>query len=760
MNNFSNNDKTIRCSMTEKSAADLRLLGKYSATVTFEPTRRGIWEVDSGGNLNIHPDTRFNEYNAQSLVGVFDYDEDNLQFDDLARGGFKVTQSPLVTFLNDGSFELTSRGILQSLDQSLQQPYNPEPIEEVEVTQTNEPTQELETPEPIEEVEVTQTNEPIQELETPEPIKEVEVTQTNEPIQELETPEPIKEVEVTQTNEPIQELETPEPIKEVEVTQTNEPTQELETPEPIEEVEVTQTNEPIQELETPEPIKEVEVTQTNEPIQELETPEPIKEVEVTQTNEPTQELETPEPIEEVEVTQTNEPTQELETPEPIKEVEVTQTNEPTQELDSPETSSEQTSTTLIQIQKNALLIRQSEKVNEKYDEILDLIDAKTAQQFANIPARFESDSSSSPNLDNNLGKKFLNSHEEKVSQTESFKNEVIESVEQEENKGKGWFQSFKDSLSSESIQNKLQSFKDNLATKTVNLGNKIASIPEEIATLAVMKKALDKIQEGRLLSSDEPQQVDPVTGAFETYQVGDYQVIATSDTTFSLLDNQGDFLMDFRADESLENPSLLSKSSKVDASQILKEIKDKPVQLNQEQSQKRDNLIQEVSQQMENLPKGRSVGENDQYIVRAYQGEKYLDDGFGHQITKDDISSLSYEDLESLSEQFEQKHQQLQAETAMPVFTKILKAHQSYEVNSNGSSLKYNLDDGTMTFTSSQGHTLKARSLGQGQWQHIEGKLSDDTISELKNKIEPQLDSYFESKAQKDQTREVLQTLG
>ncbi|EAZ88192.1 hypothetical protein [Crocosphaera chwakensis] len=422
-------------------------------------------------------------------------------------------------------------------------------------------------------------------------------------------------------------------------------------------------------------------------------------------------------------------------------------------------SQQQTNQAVIQLQNNAVLIRQSEKINEKYDEILNSIDAKTAQQFAAIPARFESDTT---NLDpqGNLFKDFNKSHQEKVSQTESFRSEVIETVEKEEKKGKGWFQSFKDSLSSESIQNKLQGFKDNLAAKTVNLGKKISSLPEEIATKAVMKTALDKIKEGRLLSPNESQQVDPVTGAFETYQVGDYQVIATSETTFSLLNNQGDFLIDFRADESLENPSLVSKSSEVDASQILKEIKDKPVELNQEQSQKRNNLIQEVSQQMQTLPKGRSVGENDQYIVRAYQGEKYLDDGFGHQITNDDINSLSYADLDSLSQTFEQEHQQLQAETAMPVFTKILKSHESYEVNSNESNLKYNPDDQTMTFTSSQGHTLKARSLGQGQWEHIEGKLPSETIAQLKNNLEPQLDSYFERKAQKDQTREVLQTLG
>ncbi|MGB5771709.1 MAG: hypothetical protein WBM32_17870, partial [Crocosphaera sp.] len=286
-------------------------------------------------------------------------------------------------------------------------------------------------------------------------------------------------------------------------------------------------------------------------------------------------------------------------------------------------SQQQTNQAVIQLQNNAVLIRQSEKVNEKYDEILDLIDTKTAQQFAAIPARFESDSSSSPNLDNKFLKTFNQSNEEKISQTESFRDEVIESVEQEEKKGKGWFQSFKDSLSSESIQNKLQGFKDNLAAKTVNLGKTISSLPEEIATKAVMKTALDKIKEGRLLSPNEPQQIDPITGAFETYNLVDYQVIATSETTFSLLDSQGTFLMDFRADESLENPSLLSKSSEVDASQILKDIKDKPVELNQEQSQKRNNLIQEVSQQMQSLPKGRSVGENNQYTVRAYQGEKY-----------------------------------------------------------------------------------------------------------------------------------------
>ncbi len=415
-------------------------------------------------------------------------------------------------------------------------------------------------------------------------------------------------------------------------------------------------------------------------------------------------------------------------------------------------SQQQTNQAVIQLQNNAVLIRQAEKINNKYDEILDSIDTETAQQFAAIPARFESDFSSSSYLDNKFAQKFSSSSQKKVQKTESFRNEVIETVEKEENKGKGWFQAFNDSLSSESIQNKLQGFKDKISNKVVNLGNKIASLPEEIATKSVMKTALEKVKEGRSLT--------PSTQGKETYQVGDYQVVASKDNQFSLLDKQGDKLLDFSTDDNLKNPSVISKFSETNASQILKEIKDKPVKLNEKLTQQRETLINQVSEQMQALPKGRSVGENNQYTVRAYQGEKYLDDGFGHQITNDDINSLSYADLDSLSQTFEQEHQQLQAETAMPVFTKILKSHESYEVNSNGSNLKYNPDDQTMTFTSSQGHTLKARSLGQGQWEHLEGKLSAETIAELKNNLEPQLDSYFERKAQKDQTREVLQTLG
>lgn len=414
-------------------------------------------------------------------------------------------------------------------------------------------------------------------------------------------------------------------------------------------------------------------------------------------------------------------------------------------------SQQQTNQAVIQLQNNAVLIRKSEKVNQKYDEILDLIDAKTAQQFAAIPARFESDSSS-PDLDDKLFESFNQSNEKKVSQTESFRTEVIESVEQEEKKGKGWFQAFKDTLSSESIQNKLQGFKDRISATVVKLGNNIASLPEEIATKSVMKTALEKVKEARSLAPPTPQK--------ETYQVGDYQVVASKDNQFSLLDKQGNKLVDFSANNHLKNPSVISKSSEANASQILKEIKDKPVELNVQSAQQRETLINQVSEQIQTLPKGRSIGENNQYTVRAYQGEQYLDNGFGHQITHDDLNSLSYGDLESLSEQFQQEHQQIQAETAMPVFTKILKAHESYEVNSNGSNLEYNPDNQIMTFTSSQGETLKARSLGHGQWEHLDGELSAETIAELKNNLEPQVDRYFEQKARLDQTREVLQTLG
>ncbi len=414
-------------------------------------------------------------------------------------------------------------------------------------------------------------------------------------------------------------------------------------------------------------------------------------------------------------------------------------------------SQQQTNQAVIQLQNNAVLIRKSEKINQKYDEILDLIDAKTAQQFSAIPARFESDSSS-PDFNDDLGQVFEQSHGKKVQQTESFRSEVIESVEQEEKKGKGWFQAFKDTLSSESIQNKLQGFKDNISATVVKLGNKLAAFPEQIATSAVMKTAFTKIKEGR--------QMSPEFNGKETYTLGDYQVTATKDNHFSVVDKQGKKLLEFSTDDNGQNPSVISKSSEANASQILKEIKDKPVELNVQSAQQRETLINQVSEQIQTLPKGRSIGENNQYTVRAYQGEQYLDNGFGHQITHDDLNSLSYGDLESLSEQFQQEHQQIQAETAMPVFTKILKAHESYEVNSNGSNLEYNPDNQIMTFTSSQGETIKARSLGHGQWEHLDGELSAKTIAELKNNLEPQVDRYFQQKAQKEQTGKVLQTLG
>ena len=148
-------------------------------------------------------------------------------------------------------------------------------------------------------------------------------------------------------------------------------------------------------------------------------------------------------------------------------------------------SQQQTNETLRQIQNNAILIRQSEKNNQKYDEILNSIDAEIRNKFLYISASFES---SSAHLDPQeiLLNDFSDSHQDKVSQTESFRVEVIELVAQQENLGKNWLQAFKDALSSESIQNKLQEFKDNISAAVVKLGNKIAALPEEIATKAVM----------------------------------------------------------------------------------------------------------------------------------------------------------------------------------------------------------------------------------------------------------------------------------
>ncbi len=414
-------------------------------------------------------------------------------------------------------------------------------------------------------------------------------------------------------------------------------------------------------------------------------------------------------------------------------------------------SQQQTNETLRQIQNNAILIRQSEKNNQKYDEILNSIDAEIRNKFLYISASFES---SSAHLDPQeiLLNDFSDSHQDKVSQTESFRVEVIELVAQQENLGKNWLQAFKDALSSESIQNKLQEFKDNISAAVVKLGNKIAALPEEIATKAVMTTVLNKIQEGRQLA--------PKVNGNETYNLGDYQVTATKDNQFSLLDKQGNKLLEFSTDNNHYNPSIISKSNVANASQILKEIKDKPIELNGQLAEERKVLINLVSEQMQALPKGRSVGDNNQYRVRAYQDEKYLDGGFGHQITKRDLKSLSSDDLEFLFGQLDQEHKQIQTETAMPVFTKLLKAHQAYSVNENEVTLQYNPDDRTLTFSSSQGETLKARNLGQGKWQHLEGHLSSKTMTKLTNELDPKLDQYFRRKAEQDKTREVLQTLG
>ncbi len=422
-------------------------------------------------------------------------------------------------------------------------------------------------------------------------------------------------------------------------------------------------------------------------------------------------------------------------------------------------SQQPTNQTIIQLQNNAVLIRPSEKVNEKHDEILDdLINLKTAQKLADIPARFES---SSANLDPQtiLFKDFNQFHEEKVSITESFRSQVIAFVEQAQQKGQSWKQSFQDAFSSNSIQNKLQNFKDHLSSQIVKLGNKIASLPEEIATKTLMKTALNKVKSARFLSSDDPQKSPSLTDNPETYKVGDYQIISSRQDRFSLLDNQGNFLMAFTAAPSLNNPSLSSKSSHFEASTILKDIKAQPVELNQKQTQKRNALITKVSQQMQDFPVGSSVGQ-DGYIVRAYQGEKYLDNGFGHQLTQSALSSQSYQDLTNLSRQFETTHKQALTDQTMPVFTKFLKARESYSVSEDGSTVEYNPTTQTMIFTSSQGETLKARSLGKGLWQHLEGHLSSQTLSQIKNDLEPKLDRYFQLQAQKQKTREVLQTLG
>ena len=103
-------------------------------------------------------------------------------------------------------------------------------------------------------------------------------------------------------------------------------------------------------------------------------------------------------------------------------------------------SQQQTKEALKRIQNNALLIKQSEKLNDKYDEVLKLLniqidekfaDTQTTEKFADIPARFESSSSES-DLDNQFFNTFDNSHEEKVSVSETFEIEVIELVEEKE----------------------------------------------------------------------------------------------------------------------------------------------------------------------------------------------------------------------------------------------------------------------------------------------------------------------------------------
>ena len=196
----------------------------------------------------------------------------------------------------------------------------------------------------------------------------------------------------------------------------------------------------------------------------------------------------------------------------------------------PPSLKEQTQQGLQQIQQNVRTLKKWDNKLNNWDEVSQSIDKRIQQQFDNIPAEFGTQSSS-PDFEEPLSKKLHQSHQQPVSETSAFETEVIKTVNKNEAQNNNWLKSFKQALSSDSIQNQLQKFKDKVSQQTVKVGNRIASLPDEIATQALMKSLAQKFESGQSLL--------PQTDHQSGYQLGDYQLVRSGFQRLSLLDKHG-----------------------------------------------------------------------------------------------------------------------------------------------------------------------------------------------------------------------------
>lgn len=299
---------------------------------------------------------------------------------------------------------------------------------------------------------------------------------------------------------------------------------------------------------------------------------------------------------------------------------------------------EQTQQGLRQIQQNARTLKKWDNKLQNWDEVSQSIERRIQEQFGAIPAEFGAQTSPT-DFDDPLSTELAQFHQQKVTDTKVFEAEIIASVKTNDAQNRNWLQSFKQALSSESLQNQLQKFKNK-----------------------------------------------------------------------------------------------------------------KSIQLTDAQQRERVQFINKLNAQIQKLKPGQRIGD---WTVRTHQGEKFLDKRNGDEISRATLPTQSSQTLEKVKRDIHSALSQEQTTQFMPLFANILKSQNTLSFQSKNTSIRFNPDDKTLTFTKGN-ETLVARSQGKNQWEYVSGSLSEATVHNLTTTVVPQVEKRLKQLQQEPKNRNTL----
>ncbi|WP_013334823.1 hypothetical protein [Gloeothece verrucosa] len=374
-----------------------------------------------------------------------------------------------------------------------------------------------------------------------------------------------------------------------------------------------------------------------------------------------------------------------------------------------------------------------------------------------LPASLaEENSSAATKLKNSLAKEIDEYTQDAVSKTQdwlqTFKKALSKTVEHSKN----WLAALKSAFSEPNVQQKTQQFKDNISTKTVQLGNWIASRPEAIATNNLMKTLYDKFNAAQRTWGDDQ------------FSLGDYQLKAVDKNTFVLSDLDTErTLVAFKVSPGKvgQQLKLMGKDNTLDSAHFLKQIRDSNIVPSEQAKQARDALINNIERRVSQLKPGTNANG---LTVRSLRGaelqlpdrtDKFLHNRQGQSVSATTIESFSKDQLEALSNQLDVAYRSQQTQEVAPILAKILKNVNNFNYSNKNYTLNYNPDQKRLTFESKSGEKFVAQSLGNGKWKYIEGDLSDTTFNAITTTVKDKVEKWEKTKQEEFNKAKILATL-